>query len=248
MTISLPSVLSNDTTSARVASTDASVTPSSVSANKLIDTANSFSNVAVGDYVVLQDNPKVFTTVTALDSATELSLDDDIITSTSDYYFVLTAATAFKIVRDNSGAENYNYQVLVSPGDLVDSSDTQDVDQTLSGCRVVSVDGVGQLTVDLPMGGYTSVEVSMQKFPNALDLSNIDVFYNDADNEEVVAATVAGDIDSYVSLYGYGLDAAASRAIILSDLEEAIVDSVGGGWKTNIPVNQRATGAQEWDI
>lgn len=248
MTISLPSMFSPDAISARVASTTASNTPSSVSANKLIDTANSFSNVAVGDYVVLQDNPKVFTTVTALDSATELSLDDDIITSTSDYYFVVTAADAFKVVRDNSGGENYNYQVLVSPGDLVDASDTQDIDQTLSGCRVVSVDGVGQLTVDLPMGGHANLEVSTQKSPNALDLSNIDVFYNDAGLEEVVAATVAGDIDSYPSLVGYGLDAAASRAIILSDLEKAIVDSVGGGWKTNIPVNQRAIGVQEWDI
>ena len=115
MTISLPCLLNTQTTSARVTGTTASFTPSSVTANKLVDTANSFSNVSIGDYVVLQDNPKVFTTVTALDSATQLSLDDDIITSLTDYYFVVTAANAFKVVRNNSGGENFNFQVLVSP-------------------------------------------------------------------------------------------------------------------------------------
>ena len=183
MTISLPCLLNSQTISARVTGTTASFTPSSVTANKLVDTANSFSNVSIGDYVVLQDNPKVFTTVTALDSATQLSLDDDIITSLTDYYSVVTAANAFKVVRNNSGGENFNFQVLVSPGDLVETGSTQDIDQTLTGCRVVSVDSPTQFTVDLPMGGSENIQVSRQGTIDPIDLSDIDVFFNDAGND-----------------------------------------------------------------
>ena len=242
MTISVLSVISPNTVSARVTGTDASNTPSSVTANKLVDTANSFSNVSIGDYVVHQDNPKVFTTVTALDSATQLSLADDIITSTSDYYFVLTAADAFKVVQDGT---SYNFDVLVSRGDLVDSEDTNDISLTLSGCRVVSVDSPTQFTVDLPMGGYSSVEIALQNQPvDCLDVNHIDAFWGNADNEEIIMTSLAGDNFNIGFSPGGQPPFAQITAIILSDMEDAIVRAIGGGYRTNAPINQRALGAQ----
>lgn len=244
MTISVLSVISPNTVSARVTGTDASDVPSSVTANKLVDTANSFSNVSIGDYVVLKDNPKVFTTVTALDSATQLSLDDDIITSTSDGYFVVTAADAFKVVQDGT---SYNFDVLVSRGDLVDSEDTNDISLTLSGCRVVSVDSPTQFTVDLPMGGYETIAIALQNQPvDCLDVNHIDVFWGNAADEEILLTSLAGDNYS-IGFYPSGQPPfAPTTAIILSDIEDAIVEAIGGGYRTNVPINQRALGAQSF--
>ena len=57
MTISLPQNLQIEAVSARVSGTDVSTEPSSVVANKLVDTANNFTSVAIGDVVVLLDTP-----------------------------------------------------------------------------------------------------------------------------------------------------------------------------------------------
>ena len=249
MTISLFSVINPSTVSNIPTDADASEQPSSVAANKLVDTGNDFSNVSIGDYVVLWDDPSVFTTVTALDSATQLSLADDIITDTDQYYLVVTAAEAFKVTLDTTAGEGFDFNVLCAPGDLVEAGG-QSMDQTLSGCRIVSIDSPTQITVDLPMGGYGDVIIGTQKNANTYDVDGIDVFYADPNNnEEFVLATIAGDNSSYATLYAYGFnDIADTMAVMLIDIKDAIVEAVGGGYRTNAPINQRAIGPQFFDI
>lgn len=248
MTISLFSVITPTTVASIPTNADGSEQPSSVAANKLVDTANDFSNVSIGDYVVLWEDPRVFTTVTALDSATQLSLADDIITSTDQYYLVVTAADAFKVTLDTTSGEGYNFEVFCAPGDLVETSG-QDIEQTLSGCRVVSIDSPTQITVDLPFGGYSDAFIGLQKNLNTFDADGIDVFYYDNSGPEIVVAPLTGDSVNYASLYPYGLaDSATTGAVMLSDLKDAIVEAVGGGYRTNAPINQRAFGPQYFDI
>ena len=248
MTISLFSVITPSTVANIPTDADGSQQPSSVAANKLVDTANDFSNVSIGDYVVLWDDPTVFTTVTALDSATQLSLADDIITDTGKYYLVVTAADAFKVTLDTSQGEGYNFDVFCAPGDLVETSG-ENIDQTLSGCRIVSIDSSTQITVDLPFGGYSNVNIGLQKTLNTYDADGIDVFYCNVDDEELVISSILGDDSSYASLYTYGVaDTATTGAVMLSDVKDAIVEAVGGGYRTNAPINQRAIGPQYFDF
>lgn len=242
MTISVYSTIAPSTNSYLVPDTDGSNLPSSIVANKLVDTENSFANVSVGDVVVLIDSPNIYASVTAVDSDTELSLDRDIITA-FNAYFVLTEANAFKVVVD--GTEDYNLDVLCSPGDLVETTSTEDIDQTLSGCRVVSVDGPNQLTVDMPMGGYDGVKIGLQKQPNQIDVGLIDAIYM-IDGELLLTSYEGDNASTYASLYVYG-EGGVEQAII-EDVEDAIVEAVGNGYRTNAPINQRALGAQNFDM
>jgi hypothetical protein len=245
MTISVYSTIAPSTNSYLVPDTDGSNLPSSIVANKLVDTESDFTNVSVGDVVVLIDSPDTYASVTAVDSNTELSLDRDIIKSLTDAYYVLPEANAFKVVLD--GTQDYNLDVLCSPGDLVDTNSTEEVDATLSGCRVVSVDGPNQLTVDMPMGGYESVIIGLQKQPNQLDVGLIDIIFMN-DGELLLTSYEGSFASNYAGLYAYGSGGAAIERVIIEDVEDAIVEAVGGGYRTNAPINQRALGAQNFDV
>lgn len=240
MTISFDLALQISCVSARVTGTDANEQPSSVVAGKLVDIANSFTNVTVGDVVVLTDDPRTYTTVTAVDSATQLSLDKDIITSTDSYYYVLTAADAFKVRRDNSGGEDYNFLTLFSPGDIVDSDSVNVIDNwTINGGAVVSVDDVGQLTTDTPMGGYEGVSIARQNAKSLMSLEGVNVIFGGIDNGDISLTDYVGDIDTYPVLYA---NTEAQYAGVLANLKEVITQAVGGGYRNVIPVDQELLG------
>ena len=235
MNISFPINFEFTAVTARVIDSDSSSTPSSVSAGKLVDTGNNFTNVTVGDIVLLQDDPATYTSVTVVDSTTELTLAKDIITSTGDYYFVLTAADAFKVIQDGT---SYNFSVLVKRGDPIDSGDTSDIIATNSGCRIVSVDSSTQLTTTLPMGGYTYLNALRIGTSAPMNVDNIDFFLYDSDDEAIVANAyyVGSTLQAYPS-------STANAAIALMDFEDAIVRAVSHGYRTNAPINTRAFGA-----
>ncbi len=234
MTISLPQNVQVNEVSARVSGTDVSNEPSSVVANKLVDTANNFTSVAIGDVVVLIDTPGTFTTVTALDSTTELSLAKDIIKSTDDNYFVLTAADAFKIVQNGT---LLNFLQLFSVGSAVDFNDGEVITKTLSGCLVTSVDSSTQLTTDLPMGGYGEEVFITTKNKIFFNVEALDVFYADTGNEEIALTGYAFDNMNYASVYSDTMPSS------LEDIAEAVSEAVGGGYRNNAPINTRTLGA-----
>lgn len=231
MTISSPQNVQFEAVSNRVAGTLANTEPTSIAPFKLIDSAAPFAQVVVGDVVVLTDYPGTFATVTVVDSTTQLTLDKDIIKTTSDYYRVLTADLAFKVIQDGT---DYNFLRLFSLSSRVDTSSTEDVEYTVSGCRVVSVDSPTQLTTDLPMGGYQGMAVTTKKkvFCN---VETIDVFY--LSGSEIVLAGYKFADNNYASIYPNPAEAG------LADVAAAISKSVGGGYSNDSPINTRTFGA-----
>jgi len=132
--------------------------------------------------------------------------------------------------------------------DLVDAGGN-DIDQTLSGCRVVSVDSPTQVTVDLPMGGYNDLYFGFQKSLSPYDADGIDVFYYDDGNQELVLTNTEGDSDNYASLYPLGTEGTAvTGAQMLAAVKDAIGEAVGGGWRTNAPIDQTYIGPQYFSI
>jgi hypothetical protein len=233
MTISFPQNVSFNAVSSRVAGTEFAIEPTAIAPFKVINTAGTtFSQVAVGDVVCIYDYPGTFATVTVVDSATELTLDKDIIKGTSDYYLVLTADSAFKVIQDGT---DHNFLQLFSPGSRVDTEATEDLNYTVSGCGVVSVDSPTQLTTDIPMGGYDFIHVTTDK-KAFCNVENIDVFY--ISNDEIV-------------LTGYKFEDFEYPAILtdlepqgsLDDVVDAISKSVAGGYRNDSPINTRTFGA-----
>ena len=137
-----------DTTLSEIPSSSARIgVNTSVSAGKLVDSAAHFSTahaVAAGDIV---ENPirGTKTTVTTVDSATQLTLVANIFPFAGEPYIihahtgVNTTATANKLI-DSAGAFN-NATYTVNPGDIVENI----TDNTSS--TVVTVDSATQLTL-----------------------------------------------------------------------------------------------------
>lgn len=232
----------------RVALTDGSSTPTSVSANKLIDTAADFSNVIVGDYVTLADAPQKYTLVTVVDSGTELTLEDDIILGTDYEYAVLSKATAFQLEVDVSayaGETVPNLKKFLSVADGVDTNGYS-LDYTVSGCKVVSVDSNTQCTIDIPVGGDTTIYFNSTNHINSIDVSEID-FVLVQEQELVLAGPFGKTAVGYAKIELNGLPGDApvgvsNSALLMSDVLEAIVDSVSGSWQSAPAVNTRALG------
>lgn len=237
MTISFPQHLNFDAVSNLVAGTEAGTEPTSIAAFKLIDSAAPFAQVVVGDVVVLADHPGTFATVTVVDSITELTLDKDIIKGVGDYYLVLTADLAFKVVQDGT---DYNFLQLFSPGSRVDTDATEDLNYTLSGCGVVSVDSPTQLTTDIPMGGYNSIYVTTDK-KAFCNVESIDVFY--LGDEEIVLTGYKFEEDNYASITTNPDIWSNESQGSLDDVADAISKSVAGGYRNDSPINIRTFGA-----
>lgn len=237
MTISFPQHLNFDAVSNLVAGTEAGTEPTSIAAFKLIDSSAPFAQVVVGDVVVLIDYPGTFATVTAVDSITELTLDKDIIKGVGDYYFVLTADLAFKVIQDGT---DYNFLQLFSPGSRVDTNATEDISYTLSGCGVVSVDSPTQLTTDIPMGGYNSIYVTTDK-KAFYNVESIDVFY--LGDEEIVLTGYKFEEDNYASITTNPDIWSNEPQGSFDDVADAISKSVAGGYRNDSPINIRTFGA-----
>lgn len=143
-------ILANvDTTGDEIPSSSARIgVVTSVTADKLVDSAGAFTTdhaVAEGDIV---ENPlrQTRTTVTTVDSATQLTLNADIFRYAGEPYIVHcqtgtnTTATANKLI-DSAGIFT-NTTYTVKEGDIAENI----TDSTLA--NVVSVDSATQLTLD----------------------------------------------------------------------------------------------------
>jgi len=211
--------------------------PTTIQPFKAISTAGDFSGVSVGDIVFLQDDPTKYTTVVSVDSPSEMTIADDIIKTTDDFFGPLTASTAFKIIQDGT---NYDFVSLFKAGDLVDTSDTEEVESTNSGCRIVSVDSATQLTVSLPMAGYGSVSILRSGTASVVSVDDIDFFFYNSFNQSVFIGPYYNEFDNG----GLTLKSLAGESA-LKDVEDAIVKAVSFGYTTNAQINTRAFGAAQ---
>lgn len=232
MTISFPIQVSFDCTSNFSASAES---PTTIQPFKAISTDSDFSGVSVGDIVFLVDDPTKYTTVVSVDGEFELTISDDIIKTTDDAFGVLTASTAFKIIQDGT---DYDFVSLFKAGDLVDTDDTDEVEATNSGCRIVSVDSPTQLTVSLPMAGYSSASILRSGTSSVVSVDDIDFFFYNSFNQSVFM----GPYYTEFSNGGLTLVSLAGESA-LKDVEDAIVKAVSFGYTTNAQVNTRAFGA-----
>jgi len=144
----------------------AASTATSTSANKLVDTAGAFTTagtfglVAVGDIIKNTTTGK-FALVTAIDSATQLSVSADIFSSTNGY--VIYTNHGLNI---NTGK---NYSELVATLDVTaaatDSADTLDVYLDTSFDGGVTFVNIGHFTQVLGNGGAKRYIMSFKSNP-----------------------------------------------------------------------------------
>lgn len=256
MMITFPQQYTIECLDKRVTGTAASDTPTSVVANKLVDTGADFSNVTVGDYVVLAADPRKYAQVTALDSGTQLSLADDIILGTDYKYYIVPEATAFQL---NVDIDNYdgetvpNFKLFLVAGDNVESEAAGgDLEYTVSGCEIVSIDSATQCTVSLPLGNNQTFLFNPTKKILAVGVDDIDfILIQEVDGggeDELVLAGSFGKKGSGYAKIGLNGQAGDSPvglsngSLLMSDVLEAIVGSVSGGWQNTPAVNIRALG------
>ena len=255
MMITFPQQYSIECVDKRVAGTIASDEPTSVVANKLVDTAANFSNVAVGDYVVLSADPRKYAQVTAVDSNTQLSLADNIILGTDYLYYIVPEATAFQL---NVDLDNYdgetvpNFKQFLTVGDNVEAEAAGGLEYTVSGCEIVSIDSTTQCTVSLPLGLNQTFLFNPTKKILAVGVDDIDFVLiqevaGGGEDELVLAGSFGKQSDGYAKIGLNGQDGdspvgLSDGSLLMSDVLEAIVNSVSGGWQNTPAVNIRALG------
>lgn len=98
--------------------TSASGTTTGTTASKLVDSGGGLSNCKIGDEVY-NSTDTAYTTVTAIDSDTQLSLADDIFTSGEAY--IITTIKTYKYIASNKSQSEDSPNIIVpdsNPGDL----------------------------------------------------------------------------------------------------------------------------------
>lgn len=137
-------------------------TATSTSANKLVDTAGNFvvNNVAVGDIIKNTTTGK-FALVTAVDSATQLSVSADNFSSTNTY--VLYSGTGYKLQQ--------KFTELIVVADLTaaatDATDTLDIYIDTSFDGGATFVNIGHFTQMLGNGGAKKFIMSFKSNPIA---------------------------------------------------------------------------------
>lgn len=228
------------------------ITPTSIATNKVINTNQNFANVTVGDYVTLACAPQNYARVTEVNSATELTLDADLITSVNHLFRVVRQDVAFIMEVDpdqyDSPEQTPNFYKFLSKGDRVEPQSAPPAQYAISGCRVISVDSPTRCTVDVPLSGQTVGFMPINSV-TSLESEDVAVVYIRPDNG---ASLVVGNgvielqFDDTGDIPAGVINGIQDRNVLRSDVIEAIASDVGGAWQGAPTVNTRELGGGEF--
>lgn len=228
------------------------ITPTSIATNKVINTNQNFANVSVGDYVTLACAPQNYARVTEVNSATELTLDADLITSLEHLFYVVSESTAFVMEVDpdeyDSPEQTPNFYNFLSNGDRVESDSAPPAEYSISGGRVISVDSPTRCTVDVPLIGQTTVFIPANSV-TSIESQDIAVVFKDfTDNDALVIGNgkIEWQFSSDEDIPSGLTNGIQNRDVLLSNVIDAIVTDVGGAWQNAPRVETTELGAGEF--